>query len=182
MIEQTRHLSQGGNIVKVDGGNGKLYTRDNPHEIINPRVMRFEEIRGWLKELSTNPEYGWTPGGVAALVRSLGMPPHSLHRKLSTGWIWPKEQVRLTARIREILDGYIVPTRYPNSTRVDGVYHDPPIPPVVTPKPKTISFGIRDGKVSFNPTDMRPPPKLPNFRRAFEVATYWNPDARPKAR
>ncbi len=155
---------------------GKFYTRDHPHEIISPRVMRFAEIREWLKELSTNPEWGWTEfGGKAALNRSLGLPSGGIRDKLRTAWIWPKEQFRLTARINDIREGYIVPTRV-GKCRFEGVYHDPPIPPVVKDKPKVLRMQASIGGLSFVPTDMRPPPKLPNFRRAFEEAIYWNPN------
>jgi hypothetical protein len=161
--------------MKVDGGNGKFYTRDHPREIISPHVMRFEEIRFWLQELSTNPAYGWTPGGVAGLVRALGMTPGSLKRKLTVGWIWPKEQVRLTARIKEILDGYIVAKR--SGQRVEGAYVDPPVPPNVGKKPRSIAIRIVPGKgVSFLAQDMRPPLRLPSFKNAFAEAIEWNPD------
>jgi hypothetical protein len=160
---------------KVNGGNGKWYTKNHPHEIISPYVMRFEEIRGWLKELSTNPEYGWTPGGVSGLMRALGMTPGSLKRKLTVGWIWPKEQVRLTARIKEILDGHIVPKRF--GQRVEGAYVDPPVPPNVAEKPRSIAIRIVPGKgVSFRAQDCRPPPRLPSFARAFSEAIEWNTD------
>ncbi len=162
---------------------GKYYTRDHPHEIINPRVMRFEEIRWWLKELSTNPEWGWCPGGVAGLERSLGMGKCKLKSKLKTSWIWPREQFRFTARINDIREGYIVPTRFKGG-KVEGVYHDPPIPPVVKDKPKSINFSINaSGRLTVNaPTHVHtPPPKMPDFKRAFEEAIYWNPDEK-KAR
>jgi hypothetical protein len=102
--------------MKIQGKDGNWYTRDHPHEIINPKVMRFEEIRGWLKELSTNPAYGWTDGGRRGLERALGMAPKTLPDKLRWSWIWPKEQVRLTARINDILQGYIVPKKFGKRT------------------------------------------------------------------
>jgi len=158
---------------------GKYFTKDHPHEIINPRVMRFEEIRWWIKELSTNPEWGWVPGGFAGLSRALGYSDaNSVRRKLTTAWIWPKEQYRLTARINDIREGFIVPTRLKGG-RVEGVYHDPPIPPVVKDKPKSINFEIDvKGRLKVLPISHvhTPPPKMPNFRRAFEEAIYWNPD------
>jgi hypothetical protein len=159
---------------KVDGGYGKWYTKNHPHEIISPYVMRFEEIRGWLKELSTNPEYGWTPGGVSGLMRALGMTPGSLKRKLTVGWIWPKEQVRLTARINDILQGYIVPTRI-TKVRVEGVITDPPRPPQVA-APRRLHFTATAGKLNLTPHAHRPPPRLPSFARAFSEAIEWNPD------
>lgn len=161
--------------LKVDGGNGKLYTRDHPHEIISPHVMRFDEIRFWIKELSTNPAYGWKPGGGLALERSLGMTAHSTKRILTTGWIWPKTQVRLTARIREILDGYIVPTRFAGN-RVDGVYKDPPEPRVIPEQPRTLKIQAGINGLRFLAQDHRPPPRLPSFKRAFSEAIEWNPD------
>jgi hypothetical protein len=159
---------------KVDGGNGKLYTRDHPHEIISPYVMTFEEIRGWLRELSTNPEYGWTPGGVAGLVRALGMTPGSLKRKLTVGWIWPKEQVRLTARINDVLQGHIVPRRI-TKVRVEGVVIDPPRPPQVMPI-RRLQFRATPGRLNLTPHVRRQPMGLPSFHRAFAEAIEWNPD------
>ncbi len=161
---------------------GKYFTRDHPHEIINPRVMRFEEIRWWLKELSTNPEWGWYPQGGAALARSLGMSHglSSIKRILTTGWIWPKMQVRLTARINDIREGYIVPTRFKGG-KVEGVYHEPPIPPVVKEPTKTLRLNVGIGGFSFLPTTHAAPPKMPDFKRAFAEAIYWNPDEK-KAR
>lgn len=161
--------------MKVDGGNGKFYTRDHPHEIISPYVMTFETIRFWIKELSTNPEYGWKPGGGHALERSLGMTKGSTKRLLTVGWIWPRQQVRLTARIREILDGYIVPRRL--GLRTEGVYTNPPQPPVTTVKSRAIkmqalpTIGLR-----FVAQDHGPPLRLPNFQRAFSEAIEWSPD------
>jgi hypothetical protein len=162
---------------KVDGGNGRMYTRDHPHEIISPYVMRFTEIRAWLKELSTNKEYGWYPGGVSGLARALGMSSGGvIKHKLTTDWIWPKEQVRLTARIRDIIDGRIVPRRTRN--RVDGVYCDPAVPPVVADKPRTIHLRATVAGLDFMPVDHKPLPKLPCFRSAFAEAIWWDPDSR----
>jgi hypothetical protein len=164
---------------KVDGGNGKLYTRDHPHEIISPHVMRFAEIREWLRILSTDPAYGWYPGGRSGLQRALGMTPTGIERKLSTGWIWPKEQVRITARIRDVLSGYIVPTRFGN--RVEGVITDPPRPPIVGNAPKFIHLSAKPGAVRLKAHDAPAAFKLPSFSRAFSEAIVWDPDSK-KAR
>lgn len=162
--------------MKVDGGNGKFFTRDHPHEIISPHVMTFEVIRFWLRELSTNPEYGWHGGGVLGLERSLGMTPQSMRRKLTVGWIWPKEQVRLTARINDILNGYIVPKRFGN--RVDGVWTDPPMPPVASAKPRVLNLkvGVRGFVVVTAQT--KKPLAMPEFRDAFRNVSFWDPDSK----
>lgn len=153
---------------------GKWYTRNHPKEIISPHVMTFDEIRFWIKELSTNPAYGWAKGGVAGLSRAMGYSvPSSMTDKLTTRWIWPKEQVRLTARVGEILEGYIVPTRF--GQRVDGVYTDPPVPPVVN-YPRSIRCQANIAGLKFLAHDMRPAMKLPSFKNAFAEAIEWNPD------
>lgn len=157
---------------------GEWVTRNHPHEILSPHVMRFEEIRYWLKELSQNKAYGWKPGGKAGLCRALGInTPASLDEKLVWRWIWPREQVRLSARIREILDGYIVPTRGTGvrRSRVDGVYTDPPRPPAVKP-PRVISIrATPGGGIAFLPPGHKPRPRMPSFSRAFAEAVPWFP-------
>jgi hypothetical protein len=158
--------------MKVRGSNGKMYTRDHPHEIHSPHIMRFEEIRGWLRELSTNPAYGWTAyGGKAALERALGMGQGVLRHKLTLAWIWPKEQVRLTARIRDILDGRVVPKRM-SAQRMEGVYVDPPQPPQV-PRPREVTIAVQVGKVKFLPKDHKAPMRLPDFKNAFQDVSFW---------
>ena len=162
--------------MKVQAQNGKFYTRDHPHEIISPKVMRFEEIRSWLKELSTNPEYGWTEyGGRAALERALGTSPGAIRRVLATHWIWPRQQVKFTARIRDIIEGRIVPRRLGQSRHeFDGVYVDPPQPPKVN-KPRTLKMHALPGeglKFGANP---RPHVILPAFKEIFEHVPFWNP-------
>lgn len=163
--------------MRVDGGNGRWYTRDHPHEIISPHVMRFEEIREWIKILTTDPAYGWCPGGVSGLGRACGYAdPSALTGKLKLRWIWPKEQVRLTARIREILDGVIVPTRFAGG-RVEGVYTDDPRPPVLpSARPRTIRMAATLGGLTFLAQDYRPPPRLPDFKNAFRQVPTWNPE------
>lgn len=159
--------------MKVQAPNGRWYTRDHPHEIISPRVMRFEVIRYWLKELSENPAYGWTDGGRAGLSRALGMQASgTIAYKLAFGWIWPKEQVRLTARINDILQGYIVPKRF--GARVDGVWTDPPTP-VVVPKVREIKFQVHNGAPKFLAQDQAPRMKLPDFKEAFRNVSFWDP-------
>lgn len=163
--------------MKVQAPNGRFYTRDHPHEIINHRVMRYDEIRSWLKELSTNPEYGWTRyGGRAALERALGVSPGAIRRVLSTHWIWPKQQVKFTARIKDIIEGRIVPRVVPTSPHeFDGVYVDPPEPPKLS-KPKTIKMHALPGQgLKFGPN---PKPKitLPAFKEIFENVPFWDPE------
>jgi hypothetical protein len=153
----------------------RALTRDHPHEIISPHIMRFEEIRGWLREFSTNPEWGWMNRGLRGLGRALGMASKtSIERKLTTGWIWPKEQVRLTARINDIRQGYIVPTLFGN--RTDGVWTDPPRPPVVREKPKSIALRATVKGSILVAHDQKPAMKLPAFRRSFAEAPFWDPD------
>jgi hypothetical protein len=162
--------------MKTQGKDGKFYTRDHPHEIINPKVMTFETIRFWLKELSTNPDYGWTDRGRRGLERALGMAPKTLPDKLVWSWIWPKEQVRLTARINDILQGYIVPKKFGKCT--EGVLTDPPVPPVTTPKPRVLHMQVSVAGIKFLAHDQRPPPKLPSFKDVFKNVQSWDPDKR----
>jgi hypothetical protein len=162
---------------------GKWYSRNHPHEIISPHVMRFAEIRHWLKELSTNPEYGWLPHGLYGLARALGWTDkNSIREKIEWRWIWPKEQIRLTARIREILDGHIVPT-YPKRIgragrpRCDGVYTDPPRPPVVhVPRVLKLQASL-SGRITSAPGSLVAAPRLPNFSKVFERIRTWDPDS-----
>ena len=162
--------------MKALGSNGKLYTRDHPHEIISPHVMGFDEIREHLRELTTNPEYGWN---VAGLERALGMNRGTLRDKLRAAWIWPKEQVRLTARIRDILDGRVVPRRL--GRQIEGVVVDPPQPPRISLKPRVLNMHASVGPRG--PQVLRaPPPKpsmqLPSFKDVFKNAPYWDPEAK----
>lgn len=168
--------------------NGKLYYLDHPKPIISPYVMMPDQIRTHLRELTTNPSYGWAvPGGRAGLERALGMRPRTLRSKLTVGWIWPGEQRRLTGRIRAILDGYIVPRRVSPRT-IEGIYVDPPEPPAVTPAPRTIVMHATLAGPS-SPVRLStcpppaPPPLLPSFKTAFTNAPYWDPwkrrDRRP---
>lgn len=157
---------------------GELVTLNHPHEIISPHVMTFTEIRGWLKELSTNPAYGWMPGGGSGLARALGIGSYTtLKEKLVWRWIWPREQVRLSARIREILDGYIVPVRGQgaNKLRVDAVYTDPPKPPGVV-QPKVLKLcAVPGGGLKRQHPGSRRRPSMPSFSRAFAEAIPWFP-------
>jgi hypothetical protein len=159
--------------MKVDGGNGKFYTRDHPKEIISDKVMRFEVIRNWMRILSTDPAYGWVPGGLDGLSRALGMGTGGVKRKLSTAWIWPREQVRFTARINEIIDGYIVPKRF--GRRVDGVYTDPPKPPNVK-VPRRLILQAQVGGLRVLTAPRSAPPQMPAFKDAFKDVSFWNPD------
>jgi hypothetical protein len=168
--------------MKVRARNGRMYMRDHPHEVISPYVMRFEEIRTHLKELSTNPDYGWTGyGGRAGLERALGMAPRTLKDKLDHAWIWPgPEQQRLTHRIRDILEGRIVPRRFA-ANRVEGVLADPPQPPKLSEKPRVLNFHVTIGP--HGPHLHRVPgPKptftMPNFKEAFKDAIDWNHDSK----
>lgn len=154
---------------KVRARNGKLYTRDHPHEIISPNIMRFAEIRDAMREL-LKPEYGWNQ---AALDRALGFTSQGeISRILRAGWIWPKQQMRLTIRIRQIREGYIVPRMV--GRRLDGVYVDPPIPPKVSTE-RCLKLRATLKGLEFVAQDYRPPPKLPSFARAFAEALPWNP-------
>ena len=159
--------------MRVQGSNGKWYTRDHPHEIISPHIMRFEEIRWWLKELSTNPEYGWTEkGGVGGLERALGMGVGIIRHKLRVAWIWPKEQVRLTSRIRDVIEGRVVPRKI--GRKWEGVCVDPPQPPQVSDKPKSVKIAVQIGSLKMLPQDHRPPMRLPDFKDACRTAPTWN--------
>ena len=167
--------------MKFTTARGNVITRDHPHEIISPFVMTFETIRWWLKELSTNKEYGWYPKGRAGLERALGMANGAIKWKLEDRWIWPKEQVRLTARINDIIDGRIVPKKIlirgkRGAPRIEGVVTDPPQPPKVT-RPREIRMNATLKGISFVP-----PPKrmvLPAFKEVFKDVRVWNPDDDP---
>jgi hypothetical protein len=159
--------------VKVLGSNGKYYTRDHPHEIISPHVMTFETIRFWMRELTSNPEYGWTKAG---LERTLGIPAATLKQRLTVKWIWPKEQVRFTARLNEILEGRIVPRLVGARQRQEGVYVDPPQPPKVSAT-KELKFTTRIKGLPFADR----PGALPQFGQAFRGVAMWDPDKK-KAR
>lgn len=169
----------GSSPIKIDGGNGKFYTRDHPKEIISEHVMRFEEIRGWFRELSTNPDYGWTSfGGRAGLSRALGMGPGSLSRRLSAGWIWPREQVKFTHRIRAIVEGNVVPVK--RGRQVHGVYVHPPQPPQLTRREiklrAILPQHLNGGRVKLVSHPLAPPPQIPDFKNAFKHVPLWDPD------
>ena len=154
--------------MKVQADNGKWYTRDHPHEIISEYVMRFDEIRHWMKEFRDNPDYGWT--SKAALERALTITKNGLNRKLTTGWIWPKEQVRLTHRIRDILDGRVVPKMI--GKRLQAVIVDPPEPPKLS-RPTSIKMFATVKGLSFLPPPK--PVKIPDFKNAFAHASVYDP-------
>jgi hypothetical protein len=146
--------------------------------------MRYDEIREWLRVLSTDTRYGWAPKGVRGLERALGMMKQGITWKLEDHrWIWPSEQYRLTARINDILEGHIIPKLVRNAhtgrNTIEGVYVDPPQPPPV-PKPRMLCLYAAPGKISFQPTAPAAP-RMPAFREAFEKIAIWNPfnDKRP---
>jgi hypothetical protein len=155
--------------VRVLAKNGRYYTRDHPHEIIAPGVMRFEEIRHWMREFSTDPAYGWTGRGLNGLKRALGMHT-SVADKLGVAWIWPREQVRLTRRIELIREGFIVPRRF--GQRVDGVWTDPPCPPRVGEK-KVIRMSVGIQGVQMRAAQVHS--RLPAFGSIVDHAMVWNP-------
>jgi hypothetical protein len=159
--------------MKVDNGNGTIITRDHPHEIIAPGILRFDEIRWWIRELMTNPDYGWSDKGVSGLGRAMGYAEKwSLPSKLRGRWIWPREQIRLTARIREIREGYIVPRRF--GQRTEGVWADPPQPPVLrAARPLNVRLHATIGGLKMVPTDRKPGPSLPQFGEAFKNVREW---------
>jgi hypothetical protein len=157
-------------------GSSKWVQKDHPHEIISPHIMRFDEIREWLKVLAHDPQYGWTEyGGRAGLEYALGFTGKCMIVAIERGrWIFPWEQVRLTSRINDIIEGRIVPKRFDGRT-VRGVYCDPPQPPVVKAV-KSVRMQAIGGQLKLLGEGHRVAPPLPDFRHAFERAPYWNPD------
>jgi hypothetical protein len=162
--------------MRIPGKDGKMYTRDHPHEIVSPYVMTFETIRFWMRELYTNPEYGWAPGGRAGLERALGMGAATMKDKLRWSWIWPKEQVRLTARINDILEGRIVPTKFKGG-KTEGVWTDPPTPPIVKSvprKPLVLRAVLGQSILSAPPAPVYRSQQMPQFSEAFKNVQFWN--------
>jgi hypothetical protein len=162
----------------LPSGRG-YFTIDHPYEVIREGVMRFAEIRAWMSELKDNPDYGWGGrGGTAGLERALGLDPAQLIRKIRTHWIFPKEQFRLTKRIEDILQGYIVPHRY-GIGRVDGVFTDPPVPPTIRER-KMLSLRVTVRGISQAPA--REAPQIPSFGTVFDHVSYWDPDKNARER
>lgn len=153
--------------------------KDHPYEVRKPGIYTFDEIRYWINQLWYDKRYGWTSR--PALARALGVTTNWLSNDKLRGelWIWPREQYRLTPRINDILDGYIVPKWVVGACggkhrRLDGVYCDPPEPPPV-PKQRVIHLHAAPGKLSFLPVKPTRPPSLPQFRAAFENIPIWDP-------
>lgn len=79
----------------------------------DPGVMSTDEMRHWLREFLTRPEYGWLHfGGRAALGKLFyGNSPYayqSLMSKLRRSWIVRGERGRFHRLIMAILDGKVV--------------------------------------------------------------------------
>lgn len=105
--------------------------------------MSFSEIRHWLKELADNPTYGISNrvGGKAALEREMALHRNSLRSKILGGWIYPSEQIRLTAVIMRVRRGEIA--LKPDPLKVRSAYfvvQTPPKPPVEPQKEARWAF------------------------------------------
>jgi len=161
--------------LKVLGSNGRWYDQDHPREIISPYILRYAEIRYWVREFRDNPAYGWCErGGKMALERSLGLSKDTLKNMLKAGWIWPSQQKGLTSRIRDILDGRIVPRRF-GAARMEGVISDPPEPPQIV-RPRTVKIAVQLGPLKLLAQDDRRPMRMPDLRDVFKNVRMFDPD------
>jgi len=144
-----------------------------PVTLKDGEVLSCEQIRWWLRELSDNPHWGWARNR-SNLARALGF--HGEHayenmRNKNTGaWIYPSEQIRLSIRIRLILNGHIVPdyNRRPHSY----IYANPPRP--VAPPPAKLAVSTSRTGPRLKVERFEPPSqRLPDFREVFNNAKLW---------
>lgn len=116
----------------------------------DPGVMSTDEMRHWLREFLTKPEYGWLDyGGKSALARLFygndKTALASLASKLRNSWIYPGERGRFHRLIMSILDGKVV--YLPGERRTEWVLK----PVAIKRTSRVVQFKIVRGEVRVQP-------------------------------
>lgn len=144
-------------------------------EFRNPNTLSCAEICHWIEELAHNPHWGWAQNK-ANLGRALGFttyPRSSMLSKLRRSWIYPTEQVRLSERIRLIVNGYLVPNY--EGKRATYEYVNPPRPPAKPPAKYRVSVNGQGAMFHVEPFQA-PVASLPDFKSVFAKARLWKTD------
>lgn len=144
-----------------------------PVQLKDGQTLSCEQIRWWLKELSENPHWGWSRNK-SNLARALGFRGdyafENMRNKNTGAWIYPSEQVRLSVRIRLLVNGHIIPdySRKPHNY----AYANPPRP--VAPPPAQLAVSThRNGPNLAVRRFEAPPSTLPDFKSVFKNARLW---------
>lgn len=144
-------------------------------EFRNPEILSCEEIKHWIRELAYNPHWGWSQNKTN-LGRALGFAEYSkasMLSKLRRGWIYPTEQVRLSERIRLIVNGYLIPNY--NERPASYEYVNPPRPKAKPPGKFRVSIGS-EGPMFHVEQFKAPTVEMPDFKSVFERARLWKQD------
>lgn len=135
--------------------------------------MSCDQIRFWLRELSSNPIYNWSQHK-NNLGRALGFNPKRagdrLMSKLQGGWIYPTEQVRLSERLKLVITGHLVPVY--TGKRPSFEYVNPPRPVAKPPAKLTVRTAATGAQLTVEQFK-QPPQQLPDFRTVFQTARLW---------
>jgi len=146
------------------------FTADHPRNRAPPGVFSCEEIRYWIKELTTRYEWSAT-----ALASALGFhdkwAPQSLLCKIRArpAWIYPGEQIRISRGLERVLSGELVcrRTEIRGRRRVFAVVADHPVPLKRPPRWRYNLAALRLERVIGLPP--RPSPALPSFRSVVGI-------------
>lgn len=144
-------------------------------EFRNPEILSCQEIQYWIRELSSNPSWGWAQNKTN-LGRALGFAKFSkasMLSKLRKSWIYPTEQVRLSERIRLIVNGYLIPNYDVKPATYE--YVNPPRPPAKPPAKFRVSVGS-DGPMFHVEQFKAPTVGMPDFKSVFQSARLWKTD------
>jgi hypothetical protein len=141
--------------------------------------MSCDEIRYWIREIITNPDWGWKGRGTAiATVLGIhtGRSANShLRRKLDPDcWIYPGEQIRFTKGLRRILAGEVkvVEGRCPRgrARTWNVVVVDNPVP---LPRPRRLRYNLATGRLEHVTDPLESRPSIPSFKDALRNAPVW---------
>ena len=144
----------------------------NPNWKPPPDVMSCDEIRWWLKALTTR--YHWQK---KPLARLLGTERTRFYDKI-TGkrWLFPSEQIRYSHILKRIISGELVlipgrrggcPPKWPGKV----VIADFPVP---LAQPPRFRFDLRTGKVERPSPHETPGPALPSFKTLLDNPEKWS--------
>lgn len=135
--------------------------------------MSCDQIRFWLRELSTNPIYNWCQNK-NNLGRALGFnakrPGDRMAAKLTGAWIYPTEQVRLSERLKLVIAGHLVPVYTGKHPSFE--YVNPPRPVCKPPAKLTVRTAATGAQLTVQQFQT-PAQQLPDFRTVFQTARLW---------
>lgn len=149
----------------------KMFTADHPRNRSPPGVMSCDEIRWWVKELRTNPEYGWHHSP-AQLAKALGFydvnPASSLKSKIrekNRAWIYPGEQIRMSRQLHLIIAGELVLRPVGRRWQIARAET-----PVRLKNPPRFRYNLATGSLEWARSVPESRPTLPTFQQMFATA------------